>query len=592
MAVYEQTISLKDNVSGPAISAAKQMKILTASVTATQTALVKAQALGNVGQVKKLTKELGSLQGAMASLPKEAGGLQMELAEVTGGLSLVAEVAGGVALAFGAIVLAGAALAIEASTAKMQMLAMFDALGAGAITGERVDDMLDNMRSKLGVTKDAMVPLVKQFMAMGVTSEDALQKMTTAALSAKALTGGSEAAADAFTKLSKKIQLAAETGQGLKIPLKGLGSLASMGLTVDDVAKKMGVSASELAAQLKAGSVNAGKFGNALQDALIDKGAGPLQMMSLSVANLGGLVKEYLVDLFEDLGDSVKPFLLQVKQLFGIFDSKANPSGKALKSGIQAFFKEVFAIATRVVPMVKHFLLDCIIFGLKAYLAIKPIVKALTDAWKQHDGMGKLLAVWNLMKPALIVVGVAIGIVVAAVVLLGVVLLGIQAVIFGVGAAIVGFSAKAMQVLVDWALGAAKAAADFVSGLVNGITSGAGAVVDAVKGLASGAKNAFKGALGISSPSKVMMELGGHVAGGVAEGMSDGASDVHAASGALAGAATGGFAGGASGGGGKTITINVGGLTVHAPNAKDMNDISEAAFALLMERVALTQGAL
>jgi CheY-like chemotaxis protein len=131
---------------------------------------------------------------------------------------------------------------IQSTQAKDQMVSMFDALGAGKITGLQVDDMLSDMSAKLGVTKDAMVPLVKEFTSMGITSQDALEKMTTAALSAKALAGGADAGAQAFSALSKKIQLAGETGQGLKIPIKGLGSLAEMGLTVDDVAKKMGAS--------------------------------------------------------------------------------------------------------------------------------------------------------------------------------------------------------------------------------------------------------------------------------------------------------------------------------------------------------------
>src|SRR5262249_4898417 len=151
-------------------------------------------------------------------------------------------------------------------------------------------------------------------------------------------------------------QLAAQTGQGLKIPLKGLGSLAEMGLTVNDIAQQMGISAKALGAQLRAGSADAKKFGDALTDALIKKGAGPLERLSASWENMSKKLSQSFNDMFKDI--DVGPFLEAVKSLFDIFDSKTNPSGAALKAGIGGFFKEVFATATKVVPLVKHFLLD------------------------------------------------------------------------------------------------------------------------------------------------------------------------------------------------------------------------------------------
>src|SRR5260221_460329 len=120
------------------------------------------------------------------------------------------------------------------------------------------------------MTKDSLAPLTASFMAMGISGTDALEKITLAAASARALmTGTGKDGAAAFESLTKKIQVAVQTGHGLKIPAKGLGSLADMGIRVDEVAKLMNVSSEALSAQLKDGSVNAKKFGDALQDALI-----------------------------------------------------------------------------------------------------------------------------------------------------------------------------------------------------------------------------------------------------------------------------------------------------------------------------------
>ncbi len=540
----------------------------------------------------------GDVKGAVQGVTDSVAGMAKLLDLVVPGLgqaaAVVVEIAGGLVGITVGLIKSGVDFAIASSQAKAQMLSMFDALGEGKITGEQVDDMLDGMSQRLGQTKDAMVPLVQKFVAMGITSQDALDKMTTAALSAKALVGGADSGAQAFEKLSKKIQLASETGQGLKIPIKGLGSLAEMGLTVDDVAKKMGVSASVLAAQLKAGTANASKFGDAMQSALVEKGAGPLETMGLGLANLKSLFQQYIGDLFEDMSEDIKPFLKEIKSLFGIFDSKANPSGKALKDGIGAFFKQVFIALTKVVPMVKHFLLDIVIYGLKAYIAIKPIIAEIKKFAASADGAAMIGTVLSSLWTVLKAVGMVLAVVVVAVLALWAAMIVVSVAVWTAVGAFLGFVTEAGGALADWVAGAATAAYDFVKGLVQGISNGAGAVVGAVKNLADGAKNAFKSALGISSPSKVMMQMGGHVAAGTAEGIDAGKGDVQGAASGMAtaavkGASSGGDGGGggAKGAGGGTI-INVE-VTVDGAG-KSAQDITETMVSLVFERMALEAG--
>jgi len=624
MAIYTEEVQLKDGLSPAAKAAAEnvktlehQMTVLQKSLTAAQDKMTKASALGDIagfrkakGEVAQLTAGIGDLSPKVAGAKQELAALtqktqgatgasmdlQAELAELTGGLSILVEVVGAVALGFGVLVAAGAKFAIEASEAKTQALALWTALGEGKTSGDQVDDMLDGMRAKLGITKDAMTPWANQLMAMGVVELPQLEEALTATAAAAALAKGG---GDVYLGMQKKIQAAAEAGTKLTVKLK---DLSSMGLTVTDVATKMGVSATELGAQLKAGSVDAAKFGKALNDALAAKGGDSIKAMSLSVQNLGGLFKEYIADMFEDLGPAIRPFLEQVKDLFGIFDSKTKPSGQALKAGIEGFFKQVFAIAAKVVPMVKHFLLDVIIFGLKAYIALKPIVKTLQDMWKQHGGMQILIKAFNVMKPLLIVIGVAIGVVVLAFAALWAMMVGIGVVIL----AVTGFIVKGIsegigalwdlaKVLGEWSMMGLKYAGDFVMGIVNGIKSGVGMVVDAVTNLAGSAKGAFKKALGIASPSKVGKSLGGNFGGSIGEGMSAAAPDVHAAGGELAGAAAGGFSKNAGGGGasasaGASITVHIDQLNVDAKGASGAEELSETIFAVVFERLAIANG--
>lgn len=62
---------------------------------------------------------------------------------------------------------------------------------------------------------------------------------------------------------------------------------------------------------------------------------------------------------------------------------------------------------------------------------------------------------------------------------------------------------------------------NIVQGLINGISSMVGSVISTVTGIASQVAGAFKGALGIHSPSKVFTEFGVNISEGLANGIRD-----------------------------------------------------------------------
>lgn len=652
MAVYTETIELKDNVSGAAEKAAQQVSILEGAIASTENALVKAAATGNVKKYQALSKDLAAYKGALSAIPpveskaaettdklskstfdastamqvgKETisaaiSGMKQAFSSLAAGdvkgaiqgvtdavagmakmldlvvpglgqaVAAVIQIAGGLVGVTAGLIKSGMEFAISSNQAKQQMLSMFDAMGGGAGKGAELDEMLSGLADQIGITKDELVPLTKNFLAMGITGTEQLKNLTLAAMSANAIMGD-PAAGKAFESLTKKIQTAVQTGAGLKIPLKGLGSLADMGLTVDDVAKKMGVSAKKLADDLKAGSVDAAKFGDAMQNALIEKGAGPLQKLGQSVENIKKKFMQDLGDMFEDI--DVGPFMAEVKELFNIF-GQAKPSGQALKSGIGGFFKEVFVQATKVIPMIKHFLLDLVIYGLKAYIALKPIVKSIKEFGESAEGMTIIKTVMNSLWEIFKVLGVAVLVVVGVMLVLWAAMIAVSVTVWTLVGAIIGFVNQASEALAGWVTGAAKAAYDFVAGLVNGISNGATQVVGAVTGLADKAKGAFKSALGISSPSKVMMQMGGFVGEGAAQGIEDSAGSVANASSSLAGAAAGGFASGGGGsgkgsGGGVTVTVEAGAIIIQGAG-KAAEQITEEMISLVFERIALAQG--
>lgn len=610
MAVFTETILLKDEVSGPAKKAAGEVEGLAGTMSKLGLSTLAGASAMKVGEatigaamsgIGDAFRALaaGDVKGAVAGVTDAVAGLAKALDLVVPGLgqavSAVVQLAGGLVGITAGLVVAGAKFAISSSEAKDASLAMFEALGQCAISGEKVDDMLDDLRESTGLTKDSLGTMTKAFLTMGVTGEDALRGLTTAAASAEALGKGG---AEAFTKLYQQADAAAQTGSKLTIPYKKLqNQLVGMGLNVDDLAKQMGVSGEALTASLKAGTVDAKAFGNALEDAVTSKGVGPMKALANSSANLGKLLQEYIGDLFEDLGKDIGPFMAEVKSLFEIFNSKTKPSGQALKSGIGGFFKEVFATAAKVVPLVKHFLLDVIIFGLKAYIALKPLVKSVKDFFASAEGSAALSAVLTGIGTALAIVAGAVAVVIAVGAVLIATVIAITVAFWTALAAISQFTVDAMGALQEWIGGAATAASDFVAGLVAGLTSGAGMVVDAVKGLASSATSAFTDALGISSPSKVMMQLGGHTGAGFAEGLEATAPDVHGAASGVASAAVSGASsapggasgGGSSGGGGVTVNVEPGAIVIQGAG-KGAEELTEEAISLVFERVALESG--
>lgn len=579
------------------IAATKKAKEEATVLKASERALASAAKL----QVKEEAKAIKASEVAMKkkkALFEEtqaniAAGLQKEndvlkesigqLGAMAGAATAAVAVLAGLVVGLGAAIVAGAKFAIESRAAKLEVEGFYEAMSQGLNTGSEVDAMVESLSDRIGIAKDTLEPFTKELMKMGITALPELEDSLLAVTSATALMGKS--GGDAFFALTQKIQSAVQAGVGLKIPIKGLGSLAEVGLQVSDVADLMGISAKELAAQLKAGTVNAAKFGDAMQDAIINKGASALDRMAASIGNIKAKFMTDLGDMFEDI--DVAPFLAEVKELFTIF-SQAKPSGQALKAGIGGFFTEVFRVAKDLIPTLKHFFLDLIIWGLKAYIALKPIVR-----WFQDSGVGAKLvnALLSEMKVAAIGVGVGLAYVVA-------VGAGLVAGLAAIGAGIIIVKDNFMSLMTfigESVLSLAEAGASLANALIDGLTGGIfggfSRVGEAVTGLAESAKNTFKNVLGIASPSKVMFAMGENIAQGASMGIESGVPDVHGAATTLAAGATQGMGDAKGGSSSRSIQVfaefNFGGGGAGGQSA---TELTEQAVALIFERVALEAG--
>ncbi len=578
---------------GTAKRAAIQQQIADQTKMANTLSVVKDSVGSSVAGMKAAFTSLasGDVRGAVAGLTDSVAGMAKMLDLVVPGLgqaaAAVIQIAGGLVGITAGLIKSGVEFAIASNESKQAMLGLFDAMGGGLVTGAQTEEMIDGVKAKFGVAKDTLIGYTNELHKLGVTDLSKVEEGIIAMASAAALVKGGD---QALLSFRKKIDLAVESGGKLKIATKQIAALGETGANVGDVAKVMGVSVEKLTTDLAAGSVDAKKFGDALQTAIVTKGKGPLERMAASSANLKKLLSEAWGDLFEDI--DVGPFMLEVKKLFDIF-GQGTKSGEALKTGIGGFFKQVFAVLTKVVPLAKHFLLDMVIYGLKAYIAIKPIVAEIKKFAASVEGAAMISTVLSGLWTVLQAVGIVLVVVVAAVGALWAAMIVVSVAVWSAVGAFLGFVSEAGGALTGWIASAATAAYDFVAGLVNGIGNGAAAVIGAVSSLADSATGAFKSALGINSPSKVMFGMGENTAEGAAQGIESGTSDVHGASTGMANAAVKGASspsastsGGDASKGAASITVNV---QIDGAG-KSAEGITEEMVSLVFERYALAAG--
>lgn len=113
---------------------------------------------------------------------------------------------------------------------------------------------------------------------------------------------------------------------------------------------------------------------------------------------------------------------------------------------------------------------------------------------------------------------------------------------------------------------------NIIQGLIDGITSMAGAVMEKARAIADSIKNTIQGALGIHSPSRVMMELGQYTGEGLALGIQSTIGEITKASNAMANAVNPSIVNGTAStvssgsvGGGINQTVNIYSPTALSP---------------------------
>lgn len=483
----------------------------------------------------------GGTVGKLAGFLSQLGPYGMAAAVAVSVLSAVVDKTVGSMVAM-------AAKAIEVNEHLGLMSARFAALAGSAAGGRAVSAMVQTLSGQLPFATAQIEQWAAALQRAGLEGKS-LEAATRAVAAAAAINpeGGANAATGLFQKLNSggeeaKKQIAAIAAQSRK----GVGPLHDMGLELSDLGGKA-----------KVAKMTAQQLTTAIEAALATKGKDPLAAMGGSWDVILMKAHEGFASLFDALAPAVGPFMASVKSLFGEF-SKGGVAINVLKPIITAVFTKLFEWAKIAFDAIHKGFLYMVIGGLTAYIAMRPILKAIADIATSANMLRGAALIFALMALPFVVMAAVMLVVVAIIgVVVGVVLALAAAFVYVVGA-VAGFVASLGSAFADAYSAATGAGGSIVDGLIAGVTAGAGAFMAAISGLASQGLAAFKGIFGIASPSKVMLEHGeDNIAGATATGIDKGADKVDASMAKLGTGPKGGpTKGGKDGGGsGKMFTF-------------------------------------
>ncbi len=503
-----------------------------------------------IEQVKQVKAAKAASDAAKAFKASEAAATTEGLATLGTAVAATTAVALGLGAAFAYVAYSGASLAVHAAEAKNDTLDMLEAMLGSQEAAKSTYEQINAITKVVAVSQESAETLARELTAAGVTN----QAMLVGAV--KAISQTESVLKGAGSKIQGIIEKAAQTGKFEVNAKKLTGTGVQLSVLYAELARRTGTGVKQIEAQLKAGKISAETGIAALTSVLDTKFGAVAAKQAMDIGAQFQRFHDNVSRLFEDV--DTEPFLKGLNEILSLVD-QSTVAGSALHEVFTAAFDGLFRAIAVVEPYAKAFFKGLIIIGLQVAIALKPLMKqlGLTFGGDQQANAMKLAKVMSA-------VGAAIGWVVSKFVALitnttvwntlGYALKGILATILGVitlvgiafgaliaiwsvGAAVLTALGTAIFAAIGW-LGeisstALSAGGDFVSGLIDGITNAAGQLYETVKNLALGALDKFKSFFGISSPSKVMAKMGGHLTAGLSKGIT---ATAGASSGAMVGA--------------------------------------------------------
>lgn len=516
----------------------------------------------------------GDAKGAIEGTTEALAGLASALDVVVPGLGQVAAAGVKAAGALAGLVASGVETALEVTAMNAQLEATFDALGKGPDAGKRTIEMLDDVARVLPQSREELARWTREVEKMGVTDLGQVRRELLATASAQAILG--EEGPAAFQKIERKIHDAIEGHHALKIASKELTRTIGTNLA-GAAAERMGLTLEQLEVKLKAGTIDAAKFGDSLEEALIAKGGKGLNALWMSKA--WSKIKESGRELFADV--DITPITNAMRNLLGLFD-QTQPSGQAMKTTLTDVFNGIVHAIGGAITEAEVFALTLEVYGLMGELALMPILNTIVAVDDALANTSSRLDRFLGQAEAKNAAGAPAAPQSPQDALAG----NIVDTLGSVGK-FVGLGSDQGQAI-GLAIGL---------GLVNGLGLSDATVTAAANDLGQTAVRGTKAGAGVKSPSKPAIEIGGYVAEGLGIGMAGGGPGVARAGRQLSANALGGLVGSAltspaangNGGGGLTIS----GLTIHitAPQGvTGATELSATGLAVALERFQLASG--
>jgi hypothetical protein len=620
-------LKLIDGMSAPANKADKALAALQKQIKAEEQELAKlnkAQRNLNKGDVvdintsKLLKQQISAKSNSLAALQQhmvqlgQAGSKDIKGAAVeTEGLSAaLGELAGPAAIAAGALaalgaavagfIIGGASLAIQARELKDDTIDALDAFLGSQQAAEDVYDKLGNIERDVAISQERATGLARELSAAGVTNADALTDAIKSIGQVSSVLGSG-----AGEKVQKIIEKAVQSGK-FTVNAK---QLAGTGVQVQklyaEIAARTGKGVKQVEADLKAGKISAEVGVAALTKVLDTKFGAVAGKQVLDLGNQLQRFKDNISKLFEDVDTG--PFLSALHDILDLFDTET-VTGKGLHDTLTAIFDGVFKAAAAALPYVKTALKGVFIIALQVAIALKPIIKAIKDAFGGDSKSGV-----DSFASALSTVGEVLGTVIgwlAKLVTNTEFLQGVKYTFYGI-AVVVGLLAAGVALLVAplYALGAAfvyvlglgaefvgwalNAGSAIVNGLLDGVLGGGEAFGKAVAQVAMKGLASFKAVFGIHSPSKVMAQMGKHMMAGLDMGIDLGAP---AANDTLAAAVDPAPQVSQRATGSASVTHNTGGVTINITisgigSVNELKEMMPEIMADALEQAGLMTGA-
>jgi hypothetical protein len=469
-------------------------------------------------------------------------------------------------------------LAIKAVSFKeTTTLAFQGLLGSEEASKAYYEKALD-LADAIGLDKGDVVQKLSRLLTAGFDKEGALAAVKAVADVTQVL---GESAGNKLQSVLTKIQA------GGKISQREISALKAIGISTADVyeqiGKRIGKSAKDAEAAVKAGQVNAKVAEEAIEDVVGKKFGGLAEKAGKTVPRLLGDI----VDEFERLFDNINidPFRDTLK---GISDFLTGDLGKDLKEGItelgsalfELFFgpfkdgskiQDVGKVVTDVVKQIAGWV-KSITPGIHAFVEgfIEGFKKLGPIAGKAGGEIISFFAKILSNKLMLQQWGQALGTIVGALGILLDVVLAVMGAVTTFGAAAVTIASVIINIWAEMTEGIIGLASDawawvkgifsgwgsdgesagnaLGEGLTNGLYNSLSGALDAAGTVASQIIARVKGILGIASPSTVFAEIGGYTVAGFSNAVNDNAHHAARAAGDMARGAADAAAGASFGG--------------------------------------------